>query len=392
MNPQALHKHALKIGIHFHKRNEFQNAFNAYSSILTQNPQDVHALHLTGILLLQCGFSALGKQYVNQAIAVSGNLPEAEHNLSVFDHSEKAKVLQEFESLGTKSNYTPLATSNIGAWRMGRMLEFAPVFASQDDTWLTIGDSMGHDSMRLKRFGIQNVIPSNLQTLSLQEAQAKGDISEYLEINAEDIKLEDASFDYILCKEALHHMPRPYKAIYEMLRVCKKGVVFIEPHDPVIDYWPPKPDVSHHRIITGGDIGNKIAYVDKSGAELLSKYIDWYEDHAFNYVYTLSKREIRKIALGMGLPSYATKCFHDFYLPEYNDQPAIPESEAFQNTVEQIQRHTLVSQGLGLPYSYISGMLFKETPAQESAQKLNALGFEFTYTPTIYIPLKFPNP
>ena len=380
----------ISIGIYFHKRNDFQNAFNVYTSILNQDPLDIHARHLIGVLLIQCGFSELGKQHISQAINLAGNLPEAQHNLSVFTHSEKAKILQEFEHLGAESKYENFATGHVGGWRMDRMLDFASVFTHQDDTWLTIGDYMGHDSMRLKGAGIQKVVPSNLQTVSLQEALEKGHITEFLEINAENITLPDGAFDYILCKEALHHMPRPYQAIYEMLRVAKKGIIFIEPQDPLIDYWAPSPNITHHRILTDGDIGKKVSYVDKAGAELLNKYIDWYEDHAFNYVYTLSKRETRKVALGMGLPSYATKCFHDFYLPEYNDQPATPDNEGFQNTLEQIRLHNLVSQNLGIPHSYITGMLFKETPGQETVQKLRSLEFEFTYTPTIYMPLKFP--
>ena len=340
--------------------------------------------------MIQCGFSTLGKEQIAQAIGLAGRLPEAEHNLSVFTHSERAKILQEVEHLGTASKYEKLETGHVGSWRMDRMVDFASVFADHDDTWLTIGDYVGHDSMRLKRAGIKNVVPSNLQTVSLQEALTEGHIDKFLEINAEDIKLPDGAFDYILCKEALHHMPRPYKAIYEMLRVCKKGLVFIEPQDPTIDYWAPSPNITHHRVLTEGEIGKEISYVDKAGTVLLSKYVDWYEDHAFNYVYTLSKRETRKIALGMGLPSYATKCFHDFYLQEYNEQPATPDSEGFQNTLEQIRMHNLVSKNLGIPHSYITGMLFKETPDQESVQKLRALEFEFTYTPTVYLPLKFP--
>jgi SAM-dependent methyltransferase len=36
--------------------------------------------------------------------------------------------------------------------------------------------------------------------------------------NAEQLSFEDESFDFVLCKEAYHHFPRPMIALYEMIR------------------------------------------------------------------------------------------------------------------------------------------------------------------------------
>lgn len=45
--------------------------------------------------------------------------------------------------------------------------------------------------------------------------------------------LQDDAFDYVLCKDSYHHMPRPMIALYQMLRVARRAVVLIEPPGPV---------------------------------------------------------------------------------------------------------------------------------------------------------------
>jgi len=47
--------------------------------------------------------------------------------------------------------------------------------------------------------------------------------------NAESLPWAPRSFDLVLCKEALHHLARPVQGLYEMLRVCRRRAVFIEP-------------------------------------------------------------------------------------------------------------------------------------------------------------------
>jgi SAM-dependent methyltransferase len=47
--------------------------------------------------------------------------------------------------------------------------------------------------------------------------------------NAEHLPFASASFDLVFCKESLHHLARPVSGLYEMLRVCRRAVVFVEP-------------------------------------------------------------------------------------------------------------------------------------------------------------------
>jgi hypothetical protein len=216
-------------------------------------------------------------------------------------------------------------------------------------------------------------------------------IHEFMEINAEKIPLPDASFDYVLCKEALHHMPRPMLAIYEMYRVCRLGVIFIEPQDPTIDWPMKKPNMFYRELVTADAIGEKIAFKRMDSDETFSsQYIDWWEDGVDNYVYTLSKRELRKMVLGMGAMAYGCKSFNDFYQPDWASQPALDSSDGFAKTKEQIQLHDYACEQIGKPYAYLTGMLFKRTPSSEICNQLRDAGFEVTPTPTRYVPISWP--
>jgi SAM-dependent methyltransferase len=53
----------------------------------------------------------------------------------------------------------------------------------------------------------------------------------YREENCEALPFPSRSFDLVFCKEGLHHLPRPVLGLYEMLRVCRRAVVFVEPYD-----------------------------------------------------------------------------------------------------------------------------------------------------------------
>jgi hypothetical protein len=187
-------------------------------------------------------------------------------------------------------------------------------------------------------------------------------------------------------------MPRPYIAIYEMLRVAKKAVFFIEPKDTSIDWWPPNTGEFFNREIIKNDItGSSISYKNSSGNELASVHLDWYEEGAFNYVYTLSMREIQKISQGMGIPSFASKGFNDYYDSNYSNQSAEKGVAGFDETKKEINFRDNACKKTGIPESYIIGMLFKETPSPQIIDLLIKNGFNFTYTRTRYIPIKWPN-
>ncbi len=48
--------------------------------------------------------------------------------------------------------------------------------------------------------------------------------------NAECLTYDSRSYDVVICKEGLHHLARPFLGLYEMLRVCRRAVILIEPY------------------------------------------------------------------------------------------------------------------------------------------------------------------
>jgi SAM-dependent methyltransferase len=52
--------------------------------------------------------------------------------------------------------------------------------------------------------------------------------------DAEDLGYADGSFDVCLVHQGLHHCRSPHRALVEMYRVARRGIVAFEPHDTVV--------------------------------------------------------------------------------------------------------------------------------------------------------------
>ncbi len=116
--------------------------------------------------------------------------------------------------------------------------------------------------------------------------------------NAEKLSFANGSFDYGFCKEAYHHFPRPMIALYEMLRVARKGGILVEPNDRI-----DTPVVRLKNLIKRL-LGRSVKHTD-TGA---------YESDG-NYVFSISERDIEKVALGIDMPQVAFKGLNDQYEP-----------------------------------------------------------------------------
>ena len=117
----------------------------------------------------------------------------------------------------------------IEAWREERVMGYIRTLVT-GGKWLTVGDgNYGGEANWILRNG-GNVHASDYSTPLLEIAAKNGEIKEFSRQNAENLTFDDDSFDYVLIKEALHHFPRPWLALYESLRVCRKGVILFEPN------------------------------------------------------------------------------------------------------------------------------------------------------------------
>ena len=95
---------------------------------------------------------------------------------------------------------------------------------------LAIGASV-REARRLVRHPFERIVLSGVTEPdeALSEALDRDPRLEHAYANAECLPYPTASFDVVLCKEALHHLARPVLGLYEMLRVARRGVVFVEP-------------------------------------------------------------------------------------------------------------------------------------------------------------------
>lgn len=247
-------------------------------------------------------------------------------------------------------------TDNADVWRQYRLME--PVLKrmqyAKNDSWLTVGDgAYGLESIRMRRKGFSNVLPTDIDGKLLEVAKSRGMIDNYSVENGEKLSFADESFDYVLCKDSYHHMPRPMIALYEMLRVAKKAVVLIEPQDP----WSDVP-------LLGGD------------------HVAGYESVG-NYVYTISRREMVKVALGMDLPVVAFKGIFDHCPPKIEEIKVSPNDARFHEYMRALMiGEQQCAQG-ATKNNMLFAVLFKETPSQEAIQAFTTEpdGWSMTFFP-----------
>ncbi|OGR34999.1 MAG: hypothetical protein A2051_10300 [Desulfovibrionales bacterium GWA2_65_9] len=221
-------------------------------------------------------------------------------------------------------------------WRHARAYECADILKdTPGGTWLTVGDGRwGLDSIRLKKRGVFSATPTDIAPALLEEAHKQGLIAEYSVENAEKLSFADASFDYVFCKEAFHHFPRPYLALYEMLRVARLGVFLIEPNDACSSVRLSAKGDPYWKIVLRTLLGRNL--MNLAGARFVYPAPN-YEDP--NYVYTISRREAEKVCLGLNLPQLVVKGLNDHYVKGCEFEPADPDrSTIFREIVSTVER------------------------------------------------------
>ncbi|WP_128543033.1 class I SAM-dependent methyltransferase [Larkinella soli] len=241
--------------------------------------------------------------------------------------------------------------------------QLTDALAKPGTRWLTVGDLYGADAAYLQRRGC-DVLASDLSDAILSKTKAGNLIRDYSVENVEKLSFPDRTFDYVYCKEAYHHFPRPALGFYEMIRVCRRAVVIQEPLDPIAQM----PLLLFIRNL-----------LDRFDTGLLRRL--WKNQYSFetvgNYVFKISLREFEKMACGMGLPMIAYKGFN-------------PGNVGAAQTIEQqtrkIRFRTLLSDLSLLPSEALSVVIFKEKPTAETVQELVRQGYRMLdFPPNPYL-------
>ena len=255
-------------------------------------------------------------------------------------------------------------SGNINYWIHKRMFGLAdPLCSDLSKTWLTVGDGYGIDANYFFEKGL-DVTASDISGTFLPLAREHNLLEKYMIENVEKLSFDDNCFDYVFCKESYHHFPRPYMAVYEMLRVARHGVVLIEPQDPI------------------SKIPLLLAFrnmMDRIDTSLLRRV--WKNQYSFeevgNYVFKLSVREMEKLSNGIGMPAMAVKGINNnFYTPEVHNQKADNSSAVFR----KIQRKRLLLDLLSdlsiIPRQVLGIIIFKTMPGAVLRERLIEDGYK----------------
>jgi ubiquinone/menaquinone biosynthesis C-methylase UbiE len=263
-------------------------------------------------------------------------------------------------------------------WRHKRMYETIAPLANHysKDQWLTVGDGrFGLDAIRLKKiFPLQHIFPTDIGENMLRISKEKGYINAYGIENAEQLSFADNAYDVVFCKEAFHHFPRPYLALYEMLRVSKKAVVMIEPAEKlIINAARSKP-----YILAGFKL-----LVSKLARRNYQPYVPAINElsHSFeeagNYLYAVSVRELEKLVHGMDLGGLAWKGFNDVYEKGCEFEEAKPGNPLFDKLTKEIAHgdDMCKKQPRFHQHNMVSVIIFKEKPDAALLNELEMAGF-----------------
>lgn len=266
------------------------------------------------------------------------------------------------------------------AWRHHRMMQ--PFRSFVDETawrWLTVGDGSGFDAARLLKMGVNDVTASDLSTARLALAAEQGLISRYCEQNAERMTTRDGEFNVVYCKEAFHHFPRPWIGVYEMLRTASDVVLLTEPRDWIIDRGRVQ-HVGPRGIVRGlwrwltHRLFSQMPPVDAEKRFTLGENTPRYEDVG-NFVFSVSAREIEKVALGLDLPAVAFFGLDDDFQPGLHDIPANPSNPKFTTLSQKLARsERRAAAGLGST-GLLLAAIFVRLPPQHLLDNLSQHGW-----------------
>ena len=281
------------------------------------------------------------------------------------------RVYKAYSKEGAKADHAAawLRPGTINHWRFDRVYKLVdPLLShSRGASWLTVGDGRyGLDAQYLAAHEAR-ALPTDIADTLLAEASAAGLIEDFRKENAESLSFDDESFDYVFCKESYHHFPRPMKALYEMLRVAREAVVMIEPNDQT--------------IVQGG-----VAVFSRTLKDLvkrmLGRPIDYHQfETSGNYAYAISRREMEKVALGMGMRVLAIRGMNDYYLPGVEFETTEPSNRLFRKVTRKIARFDFLCKlGISQP-GLLAVVLFKRSPDDELRSSLEGKGFQILDLP-----------
>jgi len=293
------------------------------------------------------------------------NFPEKSYQ----QHSEQ---FEECATGGEKEAHAKawLETDTVDAWRHLRMYRALDplLVADPGAKWLTVGDGRYGRDARYLVDKAADALASDIAETLLKEAKEAGYIPAYQQENAEALSFADSAFDYVMCKESYHHFPRPALALYEMLRVAVNAVVLIEPNDAFINNGFTQVFFRNLKSLAKRLLrGQKLRRYD-------------FEETG-NFIFTISRREMEKAALGLGYRTVAFLGINDAYLPGV-EQEKLSEKGPLQKKARLLIRTADFFCRLGLmDYGLLAAVIFKQDPSPAIRQHMAVAGYRIVDLP-----------
>lgn len=258
---------------------------------------------------------------------------------------------------------------SIDAWRHQRMYARLDVVMNcfPQATWLTVGDGGGGQDARYLLDRGSDVLATDIDDALLQQAKEEGRIPKCEAQNLEALDLPDDSFDFVLCKETYHHLPRPMLGLYEMIRVARFGVVLIEPTDP---------------YLYSGAVDAATRWMKDRIKPLRGMAVQRADfEEIGNYVYSLSERELEKVATGVGWSALATTGFNDHFEEGLGGERQSEENPVFRRVHRRIRfQDALCSLGLKKP-GYMVAVLLRAPLDPTQTREFRSAGFAIRSIP-----------
>jgi SAM-dependent methyltransferase len=151
------------------------------------------------------------------------------------------------------------------------------------------------DRKTFVNLGYRNVTISNLDTRI--EEQDYSPFKWRFE-NVEALSCEDASYDYVVIHAAIHHTSSPHRAVLEMYRVARKGMLAFEARDSALmhclERFQVTPKYEHAAVyfndckyggVNNTDIPNFVfRWTEREVEKTIQSYAP-YSQHTFEYAY-----------------------------------------------------------------------------------------------------------
>lgn len=294
----------------------------------------------------------------------TGNFQEKsykQHSEHFDDHSPGGK--QESHAKTWFENDT------VDAWRHQRMYRILNPLLTADPKarWLTVGDGRyGKDAKYILEKGC-DALATDISDSLLKVAKDIGYITKYQKENAESLTFKDAEFEYVFCKESYHHFPRPMVALYEMLRVANNGIVLVEPNDAYI--------VNSFSAIVFRNVKSvvKIFLGKKSNKHTF--------EESGNYLFSISRREVEKVALGLDLKVVAYLGINDAYFKGVEYEKLSSKGPLQRKVRILIGIQNLLCRLRLMDYGLLGVIIFKKEPSKDLLQLLLDDGYEVVQLP-----------